>query len=104
MYVLQLLFSFCSWCSDVIEITTALAAGSHELTTNDLVLTRFASNPSFSHKDKEEMQDPEERGKDLAARCYAEDEGFLAKDKIAEWLGGQYVYPCCFLGSRSHLL
>ncbi|KAI6000564.1 hypothetical protein EDD15DRAFT_2159814 [Pisolithus albus] len=32
--------------------------------------------------------DPEERGKELAARCYREDEEFLAKDKIAEWLGG----------------
>ncbi|KAG9316335.1 hypothetical protein JVU11DRAFT_2366, partial [Chiua virens] len=38
--------------------------------------------------EKEEMQDPEERGKELAARCYQEDEGFLAADKIAEWLGG----------------
>ena len=70
--------------------------GSHELTTNDLVLSRFASNPSFSRKEKEEMQDPEEHGKELAARCYHEDDGFLAKDKIAEWLGGQYVHLRCF--------
>lgn len=70
--------------------------GSHELTTNDLVLSRFASNPSFSRKEKEEMRDPEEHGKELAARCYHEDDGFLAKDKIAEWLGGQYVHPRCF--------
>ena len=42
------------------------------------------------------MQDPEERGKELAARCYQEDDAFLAKDKIAEWLGGQYVHPRCF--------
>jgi hypothetical protein len=33
--------------------------------------------------------DNEDRGKDLAAKCYAEDEDFLAKEKIAEWLGGQ---------------
>jgi hypothetical protein len=31
------------------------------------------------------------RGKELATRCYNEDEDFLAKEKIAEWLGGQYV-------------
>ncbi|KAH7888837.1 hypothetical protein F5I97DRAFT_1804288 [Phlebopus sp. FC_14] len=31
---------------------------------------------------------PIERGKELAARCYQEDEEFLAKEKIAEWLGG----------------
>lgn len=42
------------------------------------------------------MQDPEEHGKELASRCYQEDDAFLAKDKIAEWLGGQYVHPRCF--------
>ena len=72
-------------------VATMLTVGSNELTVNDLALPRFASNPSFSHKDKEEVQDPEERGKELAVRCYQEDETFLAKDKIAEWLGGQYV-------------
>jgi len=64
------------------------AASSHqELTTADLVINRFASNPSFSIP--EEIADAEERGKELAARCFQEDEEFLAKDKIAEWLGGQ---------------
>jgi len=29
------------------------------------------------------------RGKELAARCWGEDEEFLAREKIAEWLGGQ---------------
>lgn len=85
-------------------IATALTGGSRELTTNDLVFTRFVSNPTFSYKDKEEMQDPEEHGKELAARCYQEDEGFLAKDKIAEWLGSPYVYPCCFFEKRVHSL
>jgi PH/SEC7 domain-containing protein len=33
------------------------------------------------------------RGKELASRCWAEDEQFLAKEKIAEWLGGQCVFP-----------
>ncbi|KAF9244889.1 hypothetical protein BU15DRAFT_85738 [Melanogaster broomeanus] len=65
----------------------AVTESSHnELTTNDLILTRYASNPSFSSKDA--VLDPEDRGKELAARCYREDEGFLAKEKIAEWLGG----------------
>ncbi|KAF8556136.1 hypothetical protein OG21DRAFT_1521326 [Imleria badia] len=72
---------------DEAHSSTGVTGGSNELTTNDLVLPRFASNPSFSHKEKEE-QDSEERGKELASRCYQEDEGFLAKDKIAEWLGG----------------
>jgi hypothetical protein len=90
MYVLCNAFFFFSF-PDVIK-AVALTVGSHELTTNDLVLPRFASNPSFSHKEKEEVQDPEEHGKELAVRCYQEDDGFLAKDKIAEWLGGQYVH------------
>lgn len=64
-----------------------LSPSSHqELTTADLVINRFASNPSFSIS--EEIADAEERGKELAARCFQEDEEFLAKDKIAEWLGG----------------
>lgn len=56
----------------------------HELTTNDLILTRYASNPSFARTEDTD----EERGKDLAAKCYNEDEDFLVKEKIAEWLGG----------------
>ncbi|QRV96655.1 Sec7 guanine nucleotide exchange factor [Ceratobasidium sp. AG-Ba] len=32
--------------------------------------------------------DIEGRGQSLAARCWQEDESFLAKEKIAEWLGG----------------
>ncbi|KAI6121579.1 hypothetical protein F5141DRAFT_1186775 [Pisolithus sp. B1] len=58
-----------------------------ELTTNDLIINRYASNPAFSKKE-DETPDLEERGKELAARCYREDEEFLARDKIAEWLGG----------------
>lgn len=37
----------------------------------------------------EDTADIENRGKELATRCLEEDEEFLAKDKIAEWLGGQ---------------
>jgi hypothetical protein len=31
----------------------------------------------------------EKRAKILAEKCWNEDETFLKKDKIAEWLGGQ---------------
>ncbi|KAI6125778.1 hypothetical protein EV401DRAFT_1855654 [Pisolithus croceorrhizus] len=69
-------------------ILSDFKASSHqELTTNDLIINRYASNPAFSKKE-DETPDLEERGKELAARCYQEDEEFLAKDKIAEWLGG----------------
>ena len=40
--------------------------------------------------------DMEARGKELAARCWDENEEFLAKEKIAEWLGGQYVFFSSF--------
>lgn len=33
--------------------------------------------------------DPTVRGKTLAGRCWDEEEDFLARDKIAEWLGSQ---------------
>jgi PH/SEC7 domain-containing protein len=34
----------------------------------------------------------ETRGKDLASRCWDDNDNFLPKEKIAEWLGGQYVF------------
>lgn len=33
----------------------------------------------------------EAKGKELAQKCWDEDEEFLAKEKIAEWLGKQCV-------------
>ncbi|ESK85219.1 guanine nucleotide exchange factor [Moniliophthora roreri MCA 2997] len=65
-------------------------AGSHQDLTgsdrHDLNLTRFPS--SLRGNMTEEAGDVEARGKDLAAKCWNEEEDFLAKDKIAEWLGG----------------
>lgn len=40
-------------------------------------------------KRNDDAGDVEARGKELASRCWAEDEDFLPKEKIAEWLGGQ---------------
>lgn len=37
----------------------------------------------------EDNGDGEIRGKELASKCWNEDEDFLHKEKIAEWLGGQ---------------
>jgi PH and SEC7 domain-containing protein len=36
----------------------------------------------------EENGNLDARGKELAARCHDENDDFLAKEKIAEWLGG----------------
>jgi PH/SEC7 domain-containing protein len=64
-----------------------LTIGSQQdLTTNDLVLNRFASSLSPPGDGDSDIQT---RGKELATRCWAEDEEFLQKEKIAEWLGGQ---------------
>ncbi|KAJ7647350.1 hypothetical protein FB45DRAFT_782018 [Roridomyces roridus] len=57
-----------------------------DLSVNDLTLTRTPSHsPARGGEDSEDM---ETRGKELATRCWKEDEDFLGKDKIAEWLGG----------------
>ncbi|KAL1748693.1 hypothetical protein HDZ31DRAFT_29171 [Schizophyllum fasciatum] len=49
-----------------------------------------------------ETADMDQRGKELAMRCWNEDEEFLAKEKIAEWLGGQCVYHLEPLPSADH--
>lgn len=61
-----------------------MASSQQDLTTGELALGRY-------HSRNDGSGDIEARGKELASRCFAEDEEFLAKEKIAEWLGGQYV-------------
>ncbi|KAG6917832.1 hypothetical protein DXG01_000892 [Tephrocybe rancida] len=71
----------------------------HDLSVNDLILTRF---PSVAHSAAqstnltEDTMDMETRAKELASRCWAEDEDFLAKEKIAEWLGGHLRLDIAF--------
>ena len=48
------------------------------------------SSPSQSKGDAD-LTDMESRAKDMATRCWQEDDEFLSKDKIAEWLGGTFV-------------
>ncbi|THH27852.1 hypothetical protein EUX98_g6347 [Antrodiella citrinella] len=62
------------------------ASSQQDLATSE-ILSRFAAQRSSAKKD--ETTDIGTRGKELATRCWDEDETFLAKDKIAEWLGGQ---------------
>ncbi|CCM05711.1 uncharacterized protein FIBRA_07943 [Fibroporia radiculosa] len=64
------------------------ASSQQDLTTNDLVNGRLNLHARGSPM-KSETADLLVRGKELASRCWVEDEDFLAKDKIAEWLGGQ---------------
>ncbi|KAF7315734.1 Sec7-like domain belongs to guanine nucleotide exchange factors [Mycena indigotica] len=60
-----------------------------DLSVNDLTLTARLSSSSHSPaRGEESEEDMETRGRELAARCWKEDEDFLSKDKIAEWLGG----------------
>ncbi|KAF8161062.1 hypothetical protein B0H34DRAFT_673104 [Crassisporium funariophilum] len=59
----------------------------NDLASPDSTSTPFsgASTPIITG---EEPVDMETRGKELATRCWNENEEFLAKEKIAEWLGG----------------
>ncbi|KAF9461278.1 hypothetical protein BDZ94DRAFT_822072 [Collybia nuda] len=59
-----------------------------DLTVNDLTLARFSSHSTAIVSPGDEAADMDSRGKELASRCWNEDEDFLAKEKIAEWLGG----------------
>ncbi|KAI0645547.1 hypothetical protein C8Q79DRAFT_1010490 [Trametes meyenii] len=62
-------------------------ASQQDLSTNDVLSGRFSLRSSPARQ--EDSADLDNRGKELASRCWAEDEEFLPKDKIAEWLGGQ---------------
>ncbi|KAF9452365.1 hypothetical protein P691DRAFT_661128, partial [Macrolepiota fuliginosa MF-IS2] len=59
-----------------------------ELSVHDLTLTRFPSSSQSSNMDDAEL---EAKAKELAQKCWDEDEEFLAKEKIAEWLGKQFI-------------
>ncbi|KAG6876562.1 hypothetical protein C0992_012409 [Termitomyces sp. T32_za158] len=63
-----------------------------DLSINDLTLARYSSaaqsSASPSLNPSEDCVEMEARGKELASRCWEEEEDFLAKEKIAEWLGG----------------
>ncbi|KAJ7072343.1 hypothetical protein C8F01DRAFT_1103571 [Mycena amicta] len=59
-----------------------------DLSVHDLTLTRLSSSSHSPARGEESEEDMEARGRDLAARCWKEDEEFLGKEKIAEWLGG----------------
>lgn len=63
------------------------AFGSHSSPSSPGRVTR-ASSDDLAADNSEEM---EARGKDLATKCWVDDESFLGKEKIAEWLGGLYV-------------
>ena len=66
------------------------AVSQQDLTSGTLGLRRFPSAAA-----SEDMSDIEAKGKERAARCWEEDEDFLAKEKIAEWLGGVCVMSLC---------
>jgi PH and SEC7 domain-containing protein len=60
----------------------------HDLTAGPSQQIRRLPSDSLGPTDPEDV---EVRGKECAKRAWDEDEGFLAKEKIAEWLGGTYV-------------
>ncbi|KAJ7925285.1 hypothetical protein B0H13DRAFT_1975846 [Mycena leptocephala] len=70
------------------DVSSALYRTSqHDLSVHDLTLARVSTS-SHSPARGEDPEDMDTRGKELATRCWKEDEEFLGKEKIAEWLGG----------------
>ena len=78
-------------CLTILAIlVSGLSASSQQDLPASELLNRFSTSRSPSGK-SEEPGDLLTRGKELATRCWEEDEEFMAKDKFAEWLGGQSV-------------
>lgn len=75
--------------NDIPTVSQRRRSSQQELSVNDLVLSRLPSSSQSSNIDDSEL---EEQGKELARKCWDEDEEFLAKDKIAEWLGKKSVF------------
>lgn len=74
----------------LLNARTSLVASPRTTSQQDLASPesthlRSSPTPIITGDDSEDM---ETRGKDLASRCWNENEDFLAKEKIAEWLGG----------------
>lgn len=67
-------------------LSTPRRSSQQDLTGKEVTLTRFSSSALSPGGD--DSTDMDTRGKELATRCWNEDEDFLAKEKIAEWLGG----------------
>lgn len=67
--------------------------------TGDENISRFTSSAPSRVEDAN-APDIDRRGRELANKCWTEDEDFLAKEKIAEWLGGMCVMPSvCYCGN-----
>lgn len=64
------------------------ALSQQDLSTSMLQTLRRLRSDNLAATDSEEL---EARGKECAKRAWEEDEDFLAKERIAEWLGGTYV-------------
>lgn len=57
----------------------------------DLTEDTSTGRVSSSAASRDDPPDMDSRAKELAEKCWREDEEFLAREKIAEWLGGTFV-------------
>lgn len=75
---------------DDVKLMAAVRRTSHQDLTmngyNDPNSPRFAM--SMTLPPSEDPADLETKGKELASRCFNDNDDFLPKEKIAEWLGG----------------
>ena len=59
-------------------------------------MRRFPSSIKSGGREKDgddDVVDVEVRAREAALKCWEEDESFVGRDKIAEWLGGRCVFP-----------
>lgn len=73
-------------------MVSARRTSHQDLTLNahgDPTSPRYGFSSTLSPGGNEDSEEMESRGKELASRCYNDNDDFLPKEKIAEWLGGQ---------------
>ncbi|KDQ57605.1 hypothetical protein JAAARDRAFT_78710 [Jaapia argillacea MUCL 33604] len=76
----------CPYSPDVSSYPALSASSQHDLSSRDGSLSRFPSRQSSAMELTDNEMDS--RAKERASQCWKEDEEFLPKEKIAEWLGG----------------
>ena len=88
----------------LVSIPSPTHGPQRDMNVRDLHLSDLSPRtfpPSSPFRGEDDAKSPQEKGKDAALRCWAEDEEFLAKEKIAEWLGGTSVVFLMSLAVRN---
>lgn len=77
--------------SDASSPSLSLYLSSQTDLNEDIASGNGSGRATTSKPPRDDPIDIESNGRESAVKCWTEDEDFLAKEKIAEWLGGTYV-------------